>query len=191
MAITLTEARQLVQKAFNGDLRAVARVLRSLVDGDFVAIDSVEITATAAEINAAAAGTRGPVVIADATPYTVLAADSGKTHIISEQAASITVNLPAVAAAGLQFKFVMGGVATEAQNWVFVATTPEFWNGGVAWTDLNDAESNLAVVYGNGTSHLTLTVVTPAAGTVIEVYSNGAEWVVSGHVVSDTTPAFT
>lgn len=130
---------------------------------------------------------QAPVFIADATPYTVLAANSGKTHVILEQAASITINLPVIAA-GLYYKFVMGGVATEAQNWVFVATTPSFWNGGVLWTDLNDAENNVAAVYGNGTSHLTFTVVTPAAGTEIEVFSNGTEWFLHGAVVSDSTP---
>jgi len=133
---------------------------------------------------------QAPVFVADATPYTVLAADSGKMHIILEQTASITLNLPVIAA-GLSYKFIMGGVATEAQNWIIVATTPSFYNGGIAWTDLNDAESNLAVVYGNGSSHLTLTVTTPAAGTGIEIYSNGTEWFVHGTVISDSTPAFT
>jgi hypothetical protein len=133
---------------------------------------------------------QAPVFVADATPYTVLAADSGKLHIILEQTADITLNLPVIAA-GLSYKFVMGGVATEAQNWIIVATTPSFYNGGVVWTDLNDAESNVAVVYGNGSSHLTLTVVTPAAGTEIEIYSNGTEWFVHGGVISDSTPAFT
>jgi hypothetical protein len=133
---------------------------------------------------------QAPVFVADATPYTVLAADSGKLHIILEQTSSITLNLPVIAA-GLSYKFVMGGVATEAQNWVIVATTPSFYNGGIAWTDLNDTESNLAVVYANGTSHLTLTVTTPAAGTGLEIYSNGTEWFVHGTVISDSTPAFT
>ncbi len=133
---------------------------------------------------------QAPVFVADATPYAVLAANSGKTHIILEQTSSITLNLPVIAA-GLSYKFIMGGVATEAQNWVIVATTPSFYNGGIAWTDLNDAESNLAVVYANGTSHLTMTVTTPAAGTEIEIYSNGTEWFVHATVISDSTPAFT
>ncbi len=133
---------------------------------------------------------QAPVFVADATPYAVLAANSGKPHIILEQTSNITLNLPVIAA-GLSYKFIMGGAATEAQNWIIVATTPSFYNGGIAWIDLNDAESNLAVVYANGTSHLTLTATTPAAGTVIEIYSNGTEWFVFGNVISDSTPAFT
>lgn len=135
---------------------------------------------------------QAPVFVANATPYAVLAADSGKLHIILEQTSTITLNLPVIAA-GLSYKFIMGGVATEAQNWVIVATTPSFYNGGVLWSDLNAgaASDELGVVYGNGSSHLTLTVTTPAAGTVIEIYSNGTEWFAHGNVISDSTPAFT
>lgn len=133
---------------------------------------------------------QAPVFVADATPYTVLADNSGKMHVILEQTSSITLNLPTIAA-GLSYKFIMGGVATEAQNWIIVATTPSFYNGGVVWLDSDDADDNIAPVYGNGTSHLTLTAVTPEAGTCIEIYSNGTEWFVHGTVSSATTPAFT
>jgi hypothetical protein len=131
---------------------------------------------------------QAPVFVADATPYTVLAADSGKLHIILEQTSSITLNLPVIAA-GLSFKFIMGGVATEAQNWIIVATTPSFFNGGVSWDDSNAVASPVPV-YGNGSSHLTLTATTPEAGTAIEIYSNGTEWFVCGAVFSTATPAF-
>lgn len=132
---------------------------------------------------------QAPVFVADATPYTVLAANSGKLHIILEQTNSITLNLPVIAA-GLNYKFIMGGVATEAQNWIIVATTPSFYNGGVSWDDLNAVASPVPV-YGNGSSHLTLTATTPGAGTAIEIYSNGTEWFVCGAVFSNATPAFT
>ncbi|MFA7269934.1 MAG: hypothetical protein WC073_11365 [Sterolibacterium sp.] len=132
---------------------------------------------------------QAPVFVADATPYAVLAADSGKLHIILEQANTITLNLPAIAA-GLSYKFVMGGVATEAQNWVIVATTPSYYNGGVSWDDSNAVASPVPV-YANGTSHLTLTATTPEAGTEINIFSNGTEWFVHGAVFSTATPAFT
>lgn len=131
---------------------------------------------------------QAPVLIPDATPYSVLAANSGKLHIILEQTSNITLNLPVIAA-GLSYKFIMGGVATEAQNWIIVATTPSFYNGGVSWDDA-DAVASPVAVYGNGTSHLTLTAVTPQAGTFIEIYSDGTEWIVHGAVFSATTPAF-
>lgn len=129
-----------------------------------------------------------PVIIPDATPYTVLAANSGRVHIISEQTANLTLNLPVIAT-GLNYKFIMGGVATEAQNYIFVATTPSFWNGGVVWQDQDSVADNTEPVYGNGSSHLTFTVVTPNAGTCIECYVNTTpEWVLHGTVVSASTP---
>lgn len=131
-----------------------------------------------------------PVAIPDATPYTVLLANSGKPHKILEQTASITLNLPAVTTAGQKFKFEMGGVATEAQNWVFVAAAGAFLTGGVLWGDLNAgaASDELGVLYCNGSSHLTLTYVTPAAGSWVEFISNGTIWYVNGQVISDSTP---
>lgn len=146
------------------------------------------LAATYAELNARNAAASRFVVIADATPYTVLAANSGKWHIISEQTSSITINLP-VHSVGLEYEFIMGGVANEAQNWVFVATTPSFWNGGVVWLDQDNAADNVEPVYGNGTSHLTFTVVTPMAGTVIRAFATtGGEWLLSGSVNSPSTP---
>ena len=133
---------------------------------------------------------QAPVFVADATLYTVLAANSGKPHIILEQARSITLNLPVIAA-GLSYKFIRGGVATEANNWAIVAPAPSFSNVRVAWTDLTPPQSQPAPPYATATSHLTLTVTTPAAGTAIEIYSNGTEWFVYANVISDSTPAFT
>lgn len=156
---------------------------QSVASGGSLTMDSGSTTTLSGAV------VQAPVFVADATPYTVLAANSGKLHVILEQTASITLNLPTIAA-GLSYKFIMGGVATEVQNWVIVATTPSFYNGGVVWLDSDNAGDNVAPVYGNGSSHLTLTVVTPEAGTAIEIYSNGTEWFVHGTVNSATTPAF-
>lgn len=41
---TQTEAKQLAQQAFNGDLRAIYKVLRAFIDGDFIgALTAVEL----------------------------------------------------------------------------------------------------------------------------------------------------
>lgn len=143
---------------------------------------------------ATVAGVVQPIVeVADATPYTVLLANSGKLHKILEQTANITLNLPAVTTAGQTFKFEMGGVAAEAQNWIFTAVAGQFLKGGVTFVD-NDAgpaaDEVHAGLYGNGSSHVTLTIVTPAAGTWVEFVSNGTLWYVNGFVNSATVPAF-
>lgn len=192
MTITHTEARQLVQKAFNGDLRAVAKVLRGLVDGDFLTIDSTEITATAAEINAAADVSERFVTIADAATYVVLAADSGKTHVIPELTATCTLDLPA-AAAGLEYVFIMGGFATEAQNWVFdTGAAANFYMGGLQFLDSDEpgAGATLVPVYPDGNSNDIMTIITPQAGTRVHVLCNGTTWTVNGVVFSATAPTF-
>lgn len=151
---------------------------------------STETYAASSTLTLSGSVLQAPVEVADATPYTVLLANSGKPHKILEQTASITLNLPAVATAGQKFRFEMGGVATEAQNWVFVGAAGEFLKGGVLWGDLNGGAGadELGVVYCNGSSHLTLTFVTPAAGTWVEFTSNGTLWYVNGQVISDSTP---
>jgi hypothetical protein len=171
------------------ELATLVGVNSTLTAAELNILDGV--TATAAQINAAAVPASGVIIIPDATPYTVLAADSGKTHIISEQTSTITINLPAAAALGLDYEFIMGGVAVEAQNWIFVATTAAFINGGVAFVDRDagaGADEAHDGLYGNGTSHLTFTVVTPAAGTYIRFVGNGTEWVLNGYVNSATVP---
>lgn len=152
------------------------------------------LIATAAQINAASAGTLGVVEIPDATTYTVLAANSGKDHVFPDLTATCTASLPALAA-GLKFAFQGQGVAADAQNWVFTAATGAFLLGGVSFVD-NDAGAGAdemhAGLYPNGSSHLTLTVVTPAAGTWVTFKANAAatRWIVNGWVNSATVPAF-
>lgn len=148
------------------------------------------ITATAAQINAAATGALGAVVIPDGTPYAVLAANSGKTHLIVDQAASITINLPAPFS-GAVYPFRGKASAAEAQNWIFVAPAGAFVDGGLAFAD-NDAGAGAdeihSGIYGNGSSHLTTTIVTPAAGTYVNFFSDGTKWTVQGWVNSPTVP---
>lgn len=149
------------------------------------------ITATAAQINAVAAPASRIVNVPDATPYTVLAADSGKIHILPDFTSSTTLNLPAVAA-GLEYTFIGKAVAADAQNWVFTAPASAFLKGGVVFFD-NDAGSasdEISAVYPNGSSHLTLTVVTPAAGTALYFICDGTNWIVNGQIHSATVPAF-
>lgn len=138
------------------------------------------------------AGQIGTVSVTDAASYTVLAANSGKTHILPNFTASCTLTLP-TADEGLEFTFIGKAVAADAQNWVFTAITPSFCLGGVTFVD-NDAGAGAdemhAGIFPNGSSHLTLTVTTPSAGTWIKVVCDGTNWIFSGFVNSATAPAF-
>lgn len=184
----------------NEKWRILAGSLRLLIDkvqvnGMTAAImnNLAGITATAAAINAAAAGNLGSVQVPDGTPYTALAANSGKVHIIADQTANLTVNLPAPTD-GLNFPFRLKAVAAEAQNYLFVAPAGAFIQGGLSFAD-NDAGAGAdeihSGIYGNGSSHLTVTLVTPAAGTYINFYGDGTKWTVQGWINSPTVPTIT
>jgi len=139
-ALTATELNYL-----SGAVAANSGTSKALITGTSGAVTiagtltlgATAITATGAQINASAAGLIGVVTIPDATPYTVLVADSGKQHIIADQTSNLTINLPA-AAAGLNYHFIGGASAAEAQNWIIVAPAGAFVKGGLAFAD-NDA----------------------------------------------------
>lgn len=151
------------------------------------------ITATAAEINAQAAAASRLVNVTDAATYTVLAADSGKIHIMPNFTASCTLTLP-TAATGLEYIFIGKAVAADAQDWIIKSpSATNYFIGGVSFADTDagaGADEIHAGIWSNGSSNDFLTVVTPGAGTRIHVICDGTNWIVNGQVFSATVPAF-
>jgi hypothetical protein len=167
----------------------------TLASGDLILVADVSadykmVAATATEISAAA---RGIVAVTDAATYTVLAADSGKTHIMPNFTSSCTLALPAVAA-GLEYTFIGKAVAADAQNWIFQsASATNFFLGGVSFADTDagaGADEIHAGIWSNGSTNDFFTVVTPGAGTVVYMICDGTNWIVNGQVFSATVPAF-
>lgn len=151
------------------------------------------ITATAAEINASSdAGSRF-VNVTNAATYTVLAADSGKIHIMPDFTSSCTLTLPAVAS-GLEYIFIGKAVAADAQDWIIKSpSATNYFIGGVAFADTDagaGADEIHAGVWSNGSTNDFLTVTTPGAGTRIHAICDGTNWIVNGQVFSATAPAF-
>ena len=133
-----------------------------------------------------------PVAVTDAATYTVLAKNSGKLHVMPNLTADITITLPA-AAKGLTYKFMYGGAAADAQDWIInTAATTSLYKGGVVHLDhdAGAAGDEIVPVFADATNDDTLTVLTPSAGTVIELVSDGTHWYVDGRVVSATAPTF-
>ena len=150
------------------------------------------VTATAAEINAAADVSGRIVNVTDAASYTVLAANSGKPHIMPDFTASCTLALP-TAAAGLEYPFYYKGIAADAQNWVInTGSDTNFFLGGLVHldTDAGAAGDEVVPIAGDGNSNSKLTVVTPNVGTRVKVICDGTNWILSGFVVSATVPSF-
>ncbi len=151
-----------------------------------------DVDATAAEINAAADVSARVVEVPDAATYTVLAANSGKTHILPNLTADITIALPAVAD-GLEYSFWYGGVAADAQDWALdTGSDTNYYVGGVAHldTDAGSAGDEVVPVAGDGNSNSILNVLVPGPGTRVDLACNGTLWYVNGVVVGATAPTF-
>ena len=150
------------------------------------------LTATAAELNASSDVSERIVNVTDAATYSVLAANSGKPHIVPDFTATCTMTLP-TAAAGLEYEFYSKAVAADAQDWRFSTGGANFFLGGLAFADTDAgaaADEIHAGVFPNGSSNDFVTIVTPGAGTRIKLVCDGTNWIISGIVFSATVPAF-
>lgn len=144
--------------------------------------------------NIPGASTEGPrfITTTNAATYTVLAVNSGKTHIVPDLSASCTFTLP-TALAGLEYVFISKAVAIDAHDWIFSTGGANFFLGGLAFadTDAGAASDEIAAgVFPNGTSNDFMTIVAPGGGTRIHLICDGSNWIVNGQVFSATTPAF-
>jgi hypothetical protein len=131
--------------------------------------------------NVDAGYTDAPVVVTDAASYTVLAANSKKLHVFPNVSQNTTATLP-TAAAGLEYEFWYGGAAADASNHIIVSTG--VFKGGITFHDEDGDVS--APLFANGSSHNTLTLVTPA-NYIIKVKCDGTNWYLTGYVHSATT----
>lgn len=151
------------------------------------AVDLSTLAATAAEINGAADLSTRTTVVPAGGGAVVLPANGGVV-LIPLVTSNVTCTLPATPTAGLTYKFVFVGSAADAEDWVITAAA--FFAGGVVWMEEDSAGVEVASIYANGTTHNTLTVNNPAAGTYVEAIGNGTNWCLNSMIVSADTPAF-
>jgi type II secretory pathway pseudopilin PulG len=135
--------------------------------------------------------THVPVLIADASTYTVKADNSGCTHWLPDLTSTCTIT-PPTPKAGLWFEFAYAGAAADAQNWVInTGSDTNYFKGGVVFldTDAADTGDEVSTVYSDGNSNSKFTVVTPGAGTRVRIECyDGTTWYINGTVVSATVP---
>ena len=122
--------------------------------------------------------------------------DSGVTHLVGAAAAGLaadaTFSLPA-AENGLYYKFVYAGNAADGHDFALdTGSDTNFFIGGLAHfdSDTDDTNGIPDAVFGDGDSNSIVTVLTPSAGTVIECYCDGTNWILWGNVVSASDPTF-
>lgn len=126
------------------------------------------------------------VVVPDGETYTVLAANSGKTHIIPDLTADCVFSLP-TAASNLYYRFIYGGVAADAHDWQFDAgSDTNFFKGGIVQHDPDDAGDDTEVYYPDGDSNSIVNLLTPGAGTSFELFCDGTNWYMNGVLISAT-----
>lgn len=131
------------------------------------------------------------VLVPDGAAYDVLAANSGHVHLIPDQGADITLDLP-TEATGLRFKFLYVGGAADAQDWLIDSeSNTNYYIGGVVQHDPDNGGDDTTVYYSDGNSNSILGVLTPEAGTEIEIWCNGIQWYVTGTVISATDAGVT
>lgn len=123
----------------------------------------------------------------DAATLTLAAADSGKTFVMPDLTADIAIALPEPAA-GLNYTFVYGGVAADAQDWnISTGDNAAYFKGGLLYVDDAPAADSVA---GDGNSNSIVHVLTPEPGTRVNLYCDGTNWYLSGVVASASAPTF-
>lgn len=155
-------------------------------------IDGTEITATAAELNAAADVSGRVVTVTDAD-YAFLLANSGKPHLIDNVSADRTFDLPAGAPAGADFWLIAKVGAADGHDWIIDAQSDtNFFLGGVVHldSDAQDAADEIVLVAPDGNSNSKLQINLPQGSTELRFIGDGTNWIVSGRVLSTTAPAF-
>lgn len=162
-----TESDKIIISDVTDDGKVVVRTL-----ADVVSLASTAVT------------TLGAVAVPDETTYTVLTANSGKLHVIPDLTADCVISLP-TAAAGLFYTFIYSGVAEDAQDVTFdTGSDTNFYLGGV--TGLDNGTDVTLVVYPDGDSNSKMKIDTLNAGSKIELYCDGTNWIVNAVVVSGT-----
>jgi len=130
-----------------------------------------------------------PIKVPNATTYVCKRNDSGCIHIVPNLTANCVIDLP-TPENGLEYVFMYGGVAADAQTFsIRTMSNTNFYLGGLVHID-TDAAADPVVVYPNGSTNSRLNVLVPAGGTEIKLFCDGLNWFVNGQVVGATAPTF-
>ena len=138
-------------------------------------------------VNALAA----PVTLADASSTTLTAAtNAGRTNMVVNASQNSTYVLP-TPSAGLTFKFIYIGAATDASSHIFAtAGNTIFFKGVLMHHDLNQTSQTSNVVFPNGSSNSKITLAIPEAYEINLVGVSATVYALSGWTGGNTPVAF-
>ena len=122
----------------------------------------------------------------DAT-LTILANDSGQMHIFPDIDADTVITLP-TAVDGLRYHFIYAGGAEDAHDWsIETGNNTNFYLGGVVTHDDDDGDT--VVYFSDESDDSKISILTPSAGTTVDVWCDGTNWWITGNIVSGTDTA--
>lgn len=145
--------------------------------------------ATPAEVGKAAdISARGPVVMTDAASYSILAANSGLLHVISDMTQNSAFDLP-TPAAGLEYEFIYGGVVADAHDHTLdTGSDTNFFIGALLHhVPTTDATTDIP---SDNNSNSILTLTNCGIGTRFKVWCDGTNWYIAGTTVGEDASAF-
>ena len=138
-------------------------------------------------VNALAA----PVTLADAASTTLTAAtNGGRTNMVVDCSQNSTYVLP-TPSAGLTFKFIYIGAATDASSHIFkTAGNSIFFKGALQHNDNNQTGQTTNTVFSDGNSNSIITVAIPEAYEINLVGVSATVYAISGFTAGDTPVTF-
>ena len=143
---------------------------------------------TVAEMENALSAT---VALADASSTTLTAAtNGGRTNVIVDVSQASTYVLP-TPSAGLSFRFIYGGAATDASTHIIKTSgNTLFFKGALVHHDTNNTSQSSDVVFSDGNSNSIITMAIPEAYQIDIVGFSSTFYFISGFVSGDTPSRF-
>ncbi len=144
---------------------------------------------TFAGVTSLTGGIQTPMISLTDANTTILAANSGKIHLIPNVSADRVYTIPP-ASAGLYYEFWSTLVAADGHDVQIIGDdAADFYKGMLMWLDTNGS-TYYAVTPPNGSDDHTLNLILPIAF-MIRMYCDGTNWFITGHVEADATPTWT
>jgi len=132
-----------------------------------------------------------PVTLADASSTTLtVATNGGRVNMVVDTSQNSTYVLP-TPVAGLTFKFIYIGAATDSSSHIFAtAGNTIYFKGVLAHHDLNNTSQTTNVVFPDGNSNSEITLAIPEAYEITFTGISATVYALSGWTAGNTPVAF-